>query len=331
MVRHWYMVVMVLTAMSNGCLPVDSPLMPQARTAGVRTMPMGENYNSVVFYDFETDSIVAVQQLDQWHIAVYSNPTATDSHYVRLNTGLVSSVQHTTFVDTSKPITAEMLSNYPARYDVSSGNHDSLAFGQWWNSPVSVIYVLNIGTDAYGKPLGLRKVIFVAATATTIVLRVAPLSERTWRTITVYKDPQRTWTGINILEDDHRAVCEPPTTTWDVQFTRYTHLFNENNQVLPYAVTGVLINTNRVKVGKLTAVADSVTATTVEQMLFYTQSDIIGYNWKTFDLAQGEFSVHPEKVYIIQTALGTIFRMNFLEFYDTSGRKGFPQFSTLRL
>jgi hypothetical protein len=70
-------------------------------------------------------------------------------------------------------------------------------------------------------------------------------------------------------------------------------------------------------------------------LLYTTQADRIGYNWKDVkgDVESGVVSyvVKPEWNYIIHSQNGELFKMRFVSFYDQQGVKGFPTIEFQRL
>jgi len=107
---------------------------------------------------------------------------------------------------------------------------------------------------------------------------------------------------------------EPASADWDILFTKYVGLFPGNN--IPVVVTGVLSNYN-LGVSEVHGVS---------QLLFtdpYTQPydsarGVIGWDWKTFNMATFTYVVDDSVVYFMQAPDGDIWKLYFEVFQGTS-------------
>jgi hypothetical protein len=107
---------------------------------------------------------------------------------------------------------------------------------------------------------------------------------------------------------------------------------------MPYYVTGALSNKGNVEVLKLnktdmTEAGEtfvSYTDMTLDQALNYTYSaavDAIGHDWKAFDMSSFSYTIVQDQYYVIKTDQGTLYKMEFLDFYSEDGALlGFPKF-----
>ena len=59
---------------------------------------------------------------------------------------------------------------------------------------------------------------------------------------------------------------------------------------------------------------------------FSSNRNIIGYDWKTFDIDAGYYTVNENIVYIIKNVDDFYFKLRFIDFYDDNGAKGTPTF-----
>ncbi len=123
-------------------------------------------------------------------------------------------------------------------------------------------------------------------------------------------------------------MVEPPKSTWDLEFTSYTHIFYSPTQ--PYLVTGCLLNRYNTQ-----AVKDSVkvfSEITFSDVSGYTLSDninTIGYEWKTFN--SGTYTTNPDLNYIIRSQEGFYYKLHFIDFYNQNGLKGNPKWEYQQL
>lgn len=105
---------------------------------------------------------------------------------------------------------------------------------------------------------------------------------------------------------------------WDLLFTRYTTPIDDGTgAILDYLVTGVLSGT-----GVEIAQADGVDPETVDFELYgdslQNVLDIIGYDWKTFDLSTFQWSLPADRAYFVKTAIGDIWKIVFVDFEGSS-------------
>jgi hypothetical protein len=124
---------------------------------------------------------------------------------------------------------------------------------------------------------------------------------------------------------------EPGAESWDILFTRYRTLITTVYPPLVYQVTGVLINP-----GSAVAVDSSMSFSEIDYikaltLTYSSQRDIIGYNWKWYDFTSQAFTVKPYINYVIRDMEGVYWKMHFIDFYDSSGLKGYPQYEFQRL
>ncbi|HTF82223.1 MAG TPA: HmuY family protein, partial [Cytophagales bacterium] len=64
---------------------------------------------------------------------------------------------------------------------------------------------------------------------------------------------------------------------------------------------------------------------------FSNKANSIGYDWKTFDLNTGLYTIHDEMTYIIHDAKGFYYKLHFVDFYNGNGEKGYPTFEYQKL
>ena len=121
-----------------------------------------------------------------------------------------------------------------------------------------------------------------------------------------------------------KVDIEPVKSTYDLIFRQYIYYFEVEE--LPYSVVGALVNPSNTDV---MAINDKDFADiTIDDTLSYDVSpnhDVIGYDWKEFNIDEGFYVVFPEKNFIIRTAMGFYYKFHFVDFYNTSGERGYPK------
>jgi hypothetical protein len=58
---------------------------------------------------------------------------------------------------------------------------------------------------------------------------------------------------------------------------------------------------------------------------------VIGYNWKSYDMNAGEYSINTNLNYILNDKDGRYFKLHFIDYYNSSGDKGYPKFEIQEL
>lgn len=103
---------------------------------------------------------------------------------------------------------------------------------------------------------------------------------------------------------------EPPAAEWDLVFTKYTSVINAPAPTA-YAVAGVLQNRNVPAMqidGVDTSIADWTTAA------FDTSINIIGYDWKTYNMGTSMYEYPEDRTYFVLDRNGNIWKLIFTEY-----------------
>jgi hypothetical protein len=51
----------------------------------------------------------------------------------------------------------------------------------------------------------------------------------------------------------------------------------------------------------------------------------IGYDWKAYDQDANQYTIVPNKYFVIRDVTGNYFKIKFVSFYNDQGIKGFPK------
>lgn len=118
---------------------------------------------------------------------------------------------------------------------------------------------------------------------------------------------------------NNEVVTEIPATgDWDLMFTRYTTPLDDGQgNILNYLLTGTLSGA-----GVEVAQADGIDPATVEFDAYrdslQSALDVIGYDWKSFDLNTFSWSLPLDRVYFVKTAEGEVYKLQFIDFEGSS-------------
>ena len=295
------------------------------------TVELTETYKYQAFYDLETNTTVKQNLITEWDLGF---ETSDSGWHVILNTSKMMLAGNSGITDFE---TVKSSSGITMNFDPSHGNLDSSAVGNWYQVaekiPVSlgIVYVIDRGTDENGEMLGEKKVKFDFQDENTYLLRFANLDGSAEKTMTIPKD-----TAINFVcfsFEKGIVEIEPNKNSWDLQFGKYsTLLFTDVGDPYPYLVTGVLLNPFKTFAEMDTIHQfDEVSFEIAEEQNLVSQKDIIGYEWKEYDFDNGMYKVNPENIYILKNRIGFYYKLRFIDYYNSTGEKGFPTFEFLRL
>jgi hypothetical protein len=125
----------------------------------------------------------------------------------------------------------------------------------------------------------------------------------------------------------------PDPDSWSLLFSRYTTMLQTNDgEDYPYLVTGVLLNPSGVAAALDTIHEfSSIVLDDTADLELTTRADIIGYDWKYYNFNAGIYTIVPEFNYVIRDRDGFYYKLRFIDFYNTTGEKGYPSFEYIRL
>lgn len=280
---------------------------------------MGNLYPDQIWYNIETGQEVSRNKKTAWDLAFENT---NEGWRVTINGANLAYLSYTNETD----ITAvKDTIGTDWRWDEFSGNLDSTAMGDWRTQPQ--IYILDRGKDEVGKSLGFSKLMIDSVTPEKFYFRHAPLNSDTWNKGEVSKDPAYFFSYYSLKGTGNQEIIAPPTASWDFVFTQYTFVFYDMQPIVPYLVTGVLLNHNS---PNSTQVFDKeFEAITLEDGLgpkANNRIDNIGYNWKWYDFDEGYYVTDPSKNYVLRAQTGKYFKIHFLDWYNQNGEKGAPSF-----
>ncbi len=318
--KKWILISVVFSVFASSCskdeIPVPKHLPGESLTDVV---DMGNLYPDQIWYNIETNTEVSRNKKTDWDLAFENN---NDGWHITLNGANLAYASPTGKAD----ITAvHDTVGADWRWDEFSGNLDSTAIGDWRITPQ--IYLLNRGIDEVGKSLGFTKIRMDSATETHFYFRHAELNSDTWIAAEIVKDPNYFYSYYSLNNTGNQVQIAPPMTTWDIVFTQYTFVFYDMDPVVPYLVTGVILNPNLPQSNKVfTKEFESITLADLSAPNYTDRIDNIGYNWKWYDFDVGYYTTDPSKNYIFRTQSGKFYKIHFLDWYNQGGEKGSPRF-----
>lgn len=333
-VRPLSLLFMLLACITvfGGCIPEESPIAPYDRGPIREEMfSLGSDYGTQIYFDLDAGQVVQTLPVTAWDLGLRSDPAG---YHIMLNTSAIMAAADL------GPVKFEDVSSVAGavwRYDRPDGSWDSTAIDVWWQEEGETaasrghVYLIDRGYRPDGKRRGYMKLQVLGADEHSYRLRFANLNGSGDNTVTIERDTLRTLTGFSFDDGGHAIDVEPPKDAWDIVLTRYTHIFYDP-EYMPYSVTGVLLNRARtVAVLDTVHSFEEITSANVADYTFSEHRDAIGYDWKSYDLDGGKYTVFPYFVYVVRRHDGFTFKLRFVEFYNDQGERGFPRMEWQKL
>lgn len=318
-----YLLLVMLVGTLYSCEKAETgiPRPVQQPTAAVSAqVSMGSSYQYQIYYDLETNTAVSQNTKFSWDVGFEAS---ADGYRVILNDSKSSFAYNS---GTNNFETADTAGHIKTLlYDVSSGNLDSTAIGDWRTD--KNVFFINLGKDANGLNLGYKKLQILSVSDTSYEIKMASLDGSNLVQKVIKKDSAYNFMFVTLSTGDLISV-EPPKDAWDVVFTQYTTIFYDP-EFLPYSVTGCLLNRYQT-----TGAKDSLTDFATIDLDFVKKAtltsaiDIVGYDWKTYN---GVYTTNPKMIYFIKNRHGIYFKLHFLDFYNQAKEKGNPSFEFQQL
>jgi hypothetical protein len=314
------LVLLVATVFLSSCDKGELPVPPRV-PGNVQSdqVQMGTDYREVIYYDLHSGEIINTHLKTDWDLGFES---VDDGWTIRLNTSKAMRAAKTDAIWFSEVTDT---SGVDWGWDVHSGNSDSTAIGDWRDE--QKVYIIDLGYSLSGlSSLGFIKV-RLEEIDNGYRLIYANLSDVDSSVVEILKDPNVNYTSFSFKDGGAVVDIEPNKEDWQLKFTVYTHLFEQNDRILPYSVTGVLINPYL-----MTGLMDSLTAFEDIDLDFATSQlysnhwNTIGYDWKEYSFNLGSYTVLPEMIYLLKSKEGYYWKLHFVDFYDSNGDKGSPAF-----
>lgn len=312
--------ILFMAVMLLSCEKAEQPIPPHIPgPAQISQVSIGNYYPDQVWYDLENNIEVSRNKRTIWDLKFATDPA---EWHVKLNSSVTQFAALTNF-DHFKEVGDTTGMNF--KWDTHSGNLDSTALGDWRQT--NKVYVLNRGKDELGKSLGIAYLKFDSVTSTQYFFRWALPNSDDWISAQVKKDTAYNFTYFSFNNGGQTVAVEPPKNTWDLCFTQYTFAFYDMDPVVPYLVTGTLLNPNHAFSAKyVSADFDALQLSDVPASRYNTHLDNIGYLWKWYDFDQGYYITDPTQNFVLQVYSGKMFKLHFLDWYAETGEKGTASF-----
>jgi len=301
----------------------------QAQTPG--SIEMGPQYADEVFYSL-TNGVVKTSPRSLWDIAFYTNSFSAgiitnDGAGVELYTYPNAAADGWDSFDTTGLSTWPKMYNDPTEWENGAFNrnqkgHPDYGWGVYSMTSHDVIgdslYLIKTPDGVYRKLNIIRKY----STLNKYDIRFALLDGQQDQTVTIEVNPQNDRAFMAYSFTNGIVDREPVAASWDILFTKYMGVV----QNTPYPVVGVLVNPN-VQAARAAKTDPAFTDWSV--LDFETGSEVIGYDWKYFDMNSFQYNVEDSLLYFVKAQEGGVYKLVFESFSGSS--TGIATFNTTLL
>lgn len=305
-------------------------LVPALLPAQFVELSYGAGYSNQIFYQLEDDASTTVANTD-WDIAfttigfqdagIHLNE-ATSSSGTELELYLAPTSDFDAII--SENVLGDRLLNDEISWDYGAFNSvrdpsNFADFGWGTYNPInnsvegSTVYVLRL------RDGNLKKFMIESLVGTTYSFKHADLDGSNEVNLTVDKSNfSNTDLAFFSLASGTVTEAIPSTIDWDLLFTRYsTPLDDGSGNILNYLLTGVLSGQ-----GTEVAQANGVDVTEVAfedyEAELSGELDVIGYDWKFFDLDNFQWLLPSDRAYFVKTRENRVWKIVFLDFVGSS-------------
>ena len=272
---------------------------------------LGPGNANMIFYSLENGEISQFEQ-DSWDIAFDVTPMGFTA---MINTGKGCALHPFGSVDQwgeAANIEVDSLEVY--LNDHSSWSNGAFSQGGdgmfqlgWGTYDVithvvtgDVAYILKLSDESY------KKVALISLQGGAYEFKYANLDGTNETTISVNKSE---YTGKNFafysLVTEEMHDIEP--LEWDMVFMNYIVDFGGG---FTYPVTGCLTNRG-VTTQQAEGLVDPITDEALDTLQMSENADIIGYDWKSYDMDLGEYVIADDRCYFVTATNGNIYRLIF--------------------
>lgn len=313
-------------------LPVPKHVVKQivdtsSQTAGelqISQVDLGPDYKTQIWFSLGGNQIISTNSKSAWDLCFEAS---ANGKHLLLNGSRAMKVFKTNHTSLSQVTDTAGLGS-GGKADMPSGNLDSTAIGDWQAD--NKVYVINMGYNEQGQIIGYYKFKITGVSSAGYTFEYGNVFGQQVFQGSLQKDDAYNFIGYSFITHARTPQVEPKKDEFDICFTAYTHLFLEP-EFQYYQVTGVLTNSYKTRVARISKPFENIILSDTGSVNFRKDRDIVGYDWKSFDLNTNLYTIYPAKCYIISDSKGYYYKLHFIDFYNASGIKGAPKFEFKRL
>lgn len=289
---------------------------------GSVSIKLGEDYGNVYYYNLRDSSIVSQNLWSDWDLAFYAQG---DQYHIKMNDG--ANMKAYDAQSAQFDAVTSINPDWSSLVDDATGNLDNLALkyeidytkgDSTFYKPK--VYVLMLGSNALGIELGYKKISLLYTYLNKYALKFSNLDNSETYISTIQKDVTVNYVHFKFENGGKQMLIEPDKTTWDVVFTRSTDITITNDftdTIFDYSVTSVLLNPLYTKGYLETEIPfEDINTGNLKNSSFTNQLNIIGFDFKSFNLTTGNYTIRQNKAYVLKDINDFYYKIKFLGFYD---------------
>lgn len=307
----------------SSCLREERPV-PKMDLGGMEpvVVDIKNDYPYQAFFQLSTGEVASQNLKEDWD---FGFENGADGQYIIIN------YSRNMFVyPTGKSNLSEV--NSPAgylgadnqRFDSPYGEYDSLAMRQYNDGLVRLI---DMGYGINGQHIGWYKIKVNNVSEAAYSIEYAPLTSNESITLTLEKEigGNHQFKYYSFLKGKETSIT-PADNQWDLVFTQFTQRLYQP-LIMPYLVTGTLLNRVETKGAQImNKEFDEIDLEYVQSLVLTDTLNVIGYEWKSFDFDDEDYTIYTNICYVIQDNRGDYYKLKFLDFYSPTGEKGYNKF-----
>lgn len=276
---------------------------------------LGASYANQVYYKLSTETETSFAA-DSWDIA-FLRTSAFDIG-IRVNSNIevfeaASSAADWNTIDVANEGTWTQLYNSDTNWGLGAFDQGSATYGWGEYNPSnhhvvgSIIFVLKYADGTYRKFINEDFYGGYSIKYATWDANTSTWSADVTATISNSSNPDNIYNYYSLV-NEAEVVAEPADTDWDFVFTKYIDLG------IVYPVTGVLHSAD-----VTVAQNEEPSGMPANPTLTYSEDiNVIGYDWKTFNMSTFSYDVDNTQAYYVKYADGTVYRVYFTAFTGSS-------------
>jgi hypothetical protein len=296
---------------------------------------MGSDYSNQIYVDLESGYVKSVK-VNSWDLAFDCD---AQSNNIYLNGGsagvLVATIGKGYFLNSIQPNLLKW------NWDAANGMSDSLALKNGFSSGISndSVYLIDRGSLVAPNERYFQFKLLLCNND-SFLIQTANRYGQQITNHTIIKNHSKLLSYFTFANGGSTLDFEPPKSDWDLCFLNYRSVYYEFNPPLLYSVVGTFINTKNIQVA-----LDSANTFTFEEIgpqhfslqNFSNNRDVIGFDWKVpmFGGTGVTYRTRNYVTYFIKEKTNgntdKLFKLRFIDFYDTRGNKGSPTYEIVRV
>ena len=298
----------------------------------------GVDYRKQIYFDLSTNQYRASNDRDQWDLALGCDPQNPN---LFVNSAILMRIAPTGVYDIHQSFNPQLYKD-DLRYERADNYFFSGEMSADFNNNLtakSQVYLIDMGLDLQNNSRGYWMLQLNDFDSNRYKLKISRPDGSDLQQIEVVTNELYNNVYLSFNNPDSIMLIEPPKQDWDFLFTKYMEKLYDGLDSVDYSVTGCLINPYKTQayldsasLRDTTVSFYDLTQNNIIESLFTDKSNVVGYDWKFFDLnGTGRFNIAPHKHYFIRDNSNTHYRLRFTGFYDESGNKGAVSFEYLEL